>query len=65
MIQVKVRPNEPIERALKRFKKKFEKSGILKDYKKNEYFIKPTEERRIRKAQSVKRVRKQSRMKNM
>ncbi len=65
MIQVKVRPNEPIERALKRFKKKFEKSGILKDYKKNEYFIKPTEERRIRKAQSVKRVRKQSRMKKM
>lgn len=64
MIQVKVRPNEPIERALKRFKKKFEKSGILKDFKKNEYFIKPTEERRIRKAQSVKRVRKQSRMKN-
>lgn len=63
MIQVKVRPNEPIERALKRFKKKFEKSGILKDYKKNEYFIKPTEERRIRKAQSIKRVRKQSRMK--
>lgn len=65
MIQVKVRPNEPIERALKRFKKKFEKSGILKDFKKNEYFIKPTEERRIRKAQSVKRVRKQSRMKKM
>ncbi len=65
MIQVKVRPNEPIERALKRFKKKFEKSGILKDYKKNEYFIKPTEERRIRKAQSIKRVRKQSRMKKM
>ena len=63
MIQVKVRPNEPIERALKRFKKKFEKSGILKDFKKNEYFIKPTEERRIRKAQSIKRVRKQSRMK--
>ena len=65
MIQVKVRPNEPIERALKRFKKKFEKSGILKDYKKNEYFIKPTEERRIRKAQSIKRVRKQSRMKRI
>jgi len=65
MIQVKVRPNEPIERALKRFKKKFEKSGILKDFKKNEYFIKPTEERRIRKAQSIKRVRKQSRMKRI
>ncbi len=62
MIQVKVRPNEPIERALKRFKKKFEKSGILKDFKKNEYYIKPTEERRIRKAQSIKRVRKQKRM---
>jgi small subunit ribosomal protein S21 len=65
MIQVKVRPNEPIERALKRFKKKFEKSGILKDFKKNEYYIKPTEERRIRNAQSLKRVRKQSRMKRI
>ena len=62
MIQVKVRSNEPIEKALRRFKKKFEKSGILKDYKKNEYYTKPSEEMRLRKAQSLKRIRRAMRM---
>ncbi len=62
MIQVKVRANEPIEKALRRFKKKFEKSGILKDYKKNEYYVKPSEEMRLRKAQSLKRIRRAMRM---
>ena len=31
MVSVKVKNDEPFERALRRFKKKWEKAGILKD----------------------------------
>ncbi|MDZ7821847.1 MAG: 30S ribosomal protein S21 [Candidatus Marinimicrobia bacterium] len=31
MVQVTVHKDEPLERALRRFKKKFEKAGIMKD----------------------------------
>ena len=30
MVMVTVNPDEPLEKAIKRFKKKFEKAGILK-----------------------------------
>ncbi len=59
MVQVTVREREPLERAIRRFKKKFEKAGILKAYKKNSYYIKPCEQRRMKKAKAVKRLRKE------
>ena len=36
MIYVTVKNDEPFERALRRFKKKYEKAGILKDVKSRE-----------------------------
>jgi len=56
MVQVTVHHNENLEKAIRRFKKKFEKAGILKDIKKNAYFIKPSAEKRMRKAKAAKRV---------
>ena len=35
MIEVNVRDNESLEKALRRFKKKWERSGVLKDVKEN------------------------------
>ena len=58
MVVVNVDPNEPLERALKRFKKKYEKAGILKDIKKNSFYLKPSQEKRIRRAKAMKRLRK-------
>jgi len=58
MVEVRVRNNENLERALRRFKKKFEKAGILKDIKKNAYFLKPSENRRMKRAKSAKRLKK-------
>ena len=47
MVQVLVRKEEPLEKALRRFKKKYEKAGILKDVKKNSYYVKPSQQKRI------------------
>ena len=56
MVQVLVNRREPLEKALRRFKKKFEKAGILKDIKKNSFFVKPSTEKRMKRAKSAKRV---------
>lgn len=43
MIGVIVKPNEPFERALKRFTKTCEKNGIISDVKRNQRYEKPSE----------------------
>ncbi|MDH4027473.1 MAG: 30S ribosomal protein S21 [Nitrospirota bacterium] len=39
---IKIRENEPIENALRKFKKQCEKEGILSDVKKREFYDKPS-----------------------
>ncbi len=46
MIIVNVRENESIDRALKRFKKKFERTGVLKELRSRSFFEKPSIRRR-------------------
>jgi small subunit ribosomal protein S21 len=46
MIIVNVKENESIDKALKRFKKKFEKTGILKELRSRTSFEKPSVRRR-------------------
>lgn len=58
MVEVTVRKDEPLERALRRFKKKYEKAGILKDIKRTAYFLKPSEERRIKRSKAKRRLRR-------
>lgn len=43
MTGVKVRDNESFEKALRRFNKFCEKTGILSDIKKHQHFEKPSE----------------------
>ena len=43
MAEVKVGENESIESALRRFKKKIQKAGILSEVKKRERYEKPSE----------------------
>ncbi|MGF1637742.1 MAG: 30S ribosomal protein S21 [Cyclobacteriaceae bacterium] len=42
MIVINVKENESIDKALKRFKKKFEKTGVLKEVRRRNYFEKPS-----------------------
>ncbi|MEQ8472923.1 MAG: 30S ribosomal protein S21 [Marinoscillum sp.] len=46
MIVVNVKENESIDKALKRFKKKFEKTGVLRELRSRTYFTKPSVQRR-------------------
>lgn len=46
MIVVNVKDNESIDKALKRFKKKFEKTGVLRELRERTFFTKPSVKRR-------------------
>jgi small subunit ribosomal protein S21 len=46
MIRVEARSGEPLEKTLRRFKKRCEKEGLTKDIKKKLYYDKPSEKRR-------------------
>lgn len=46
MLIVNVKENESIDKALKRFKKKFEKTGVLKELRARTSFEKPSVSRR-------------------
>jgi len=47
VVGITVQENENIDKALKRFKKKYERSGILKEFKKRTFFVKPSIEKRM------------------
>jgi len=44
--EVKVKKGEPIDKALKRLKKKMDKEGTLKEIRNRRYYEKPSEVRR-------------------
>ena len=46
MIVINIKENEPIDKALKRFKKKFEKTGVLRELRTRQAFEKPSITRR-------------------
>ena len=46
MIIINVKENESIDKALKRFKKKFEKTGILKELRARTFYEKPSVRKR-------------------
>jgi small subunit ribosomal protein S21 len=51
---IRLRENESFESALRRFKKRCEKSGVLSDLRKHQHFEKPSE-RRKRKLNAARR----------
>jgi small subunit ribosomal protein S21 len=52
--QIEVRKDEPFESALRRFKKKIEQEGILREVRDRKHYEKPSERKRKR-AKSNKR----------
>lgn len=48
MAKIEVREGESIESALRRFRKRLQKSGVLKEAKRHEHYLKPSERRRKR-----------------
>jgi len=56
MVGIVIQENENIDRAIRRFKKKYERSGILKEVKKRSYFTKPSVKKRMEKIKAVRRA---------
>ena len=52
---VRVREREHFDAALRRFKRTCEKVGVLTELRRREYYEKPTQERKRKKAAAVKR----------
>jgi len=58
MIIVPVKEGENIERALKKFKRKFEKTGVVRELRSRQAYVKPSVSRReeIKKAIYVQKM---------
>ncbi len=62
MTEVKVREDESIDAALRRFKRECERAGLMTEIKKREYYESPSV-RRKRKATEAKRKQKRRQLK--
>ena len=58
MVRVVVRKNESPERAMKRFKRKVEKEGIMRDVKRKKFHMKPSERKKLKRKLAAKKRRK-------
>lgn len=61
MIVVPVKEGENIDRALKKFKRKFEKTGVIKELRERQAFTKPSMKRReeIKKAKYIQQLQRE------
>ena len=50
MVEVSVKKGEELERALRRFKKKSEKAGILREVRRKAFYLKPSAAKKLKKA---------------
>ncbi len=57
MAEVKVRDNEDLDKALRRFKRTCQRSGVLKEARKHEFYEKPSV-RRKKKSEAARRKNK-------
>jgi len=56
LVGITIGENEPIDKALRRFKKKYERSGVLKEFKKRTFFVKPSIKKRMEKIKATRRA---------
>ncbi|HAY33376.1 MAG TPA: 30S ribosomal protein S21 [Bacteroidetes bacterium] len=55
MVGIVIQENESIDRALKRFKKKYEKSGLLKEFRRRMFYTKPSVEKKMDKERAIRK----------
>jgi small subunit ribosomal protein S21 len=53
MIIVPVKEGENIDRTLKRFKRKFEKTGVIRELRSRQAFVKPSVRRRDERKKAI------------
>ncbi len=62
MVEVQVREKESLERALRRFKKKWERAGVLRELRTKAFYVKPSDEKREMKKKAVRRMARNARI---
>jgi len=60
---VLVKENESMENALRRFRRKVQQEGIMRDFKKSSVYMKPGDKRRMKEHRARKRMRRYLRRK--
>lgn len=60
MLIVEVKDNENIDRALKRYKRKFQNAGVMKELRRRKEFTKPSVRRRNEVMKAVYRKKRQT-----
>ena len=60
MLIVQVKEGEAIEKALKKFKKKFEKTGVVKELRSRQAFEKPCITKRMQKIRAAYKLKMQT-----
>lgn len=61
LAEVRLQEGEPLESALRRFKRKVQQEDIIKEVKRHSYYLKPGEKKRVKEALARKRNRKKAR----
>jgi small subunit ribosomal protein S21 len=55
VVGIIIQDNEPIDRALRRFKKKYERAGILREFRRRTAFEKPSITNKMRLQRAARR----------
>ena len=58
MTYIKLDERMEVEKALKVFRRKVQRSGVLKDLRQNRYYVKPSEAKRLKQNAAERRRRK-------
>ena len=61
MAEVRLQEAEPLENALRRFKRKVQQEDVIQQVKRHSFYLKPGEKRRVKEAMARKRNRKKVR----
>lgn len=60
MLVVKIKSGEPFDKAFRRFKRKVETEGIMRELKKRQFFLTKSQKRKEKRKLAEKRRRKQA-----
>jgi small subunit ribosomal protein S21 len=61
---VQLRPDESPESLLKRFRKKVNESGVLREVRRKRWYMSPSEIRRLERKKAIQRARRRERQKS-
>ena len=62
MVEVQLKEKESLERALRRFKKQWERAGILKEVRNRSFYVKPSDAKREARKKAVRRMARNARI---